>query len=326
MSTKNVLISVVLLAANVASSTFAKSAPTTRPYTKQQIDEAIKRGVDFLVKSQEPDGFWGTGRETRGTEIYSMVPGSLDAFRVGTSALCVMALRETGEKTAHDKGLEYLLTARDPKRDDLDLMYNTWAYIYSLQALAEEMKTNTDPRIKEVAQRQVKELVTFASYLGGWNYYDFYQHTQPAAMGPTSFGTAAGLVALWEAKQVGVEAPEKLIRSSMKRLEECRLPNGVYLYGSDYKYVPRLPANKIQGAVGRTQPSNYALKLWGWNKLDKDELRHGLDLFFQEHKYLDMGRGRPIPHQSWYQTSAYYYYFDHYYASRLFEFLDRQDM
>ena len=35
-----------------------------------------------------------------------------------------------------------------------------------------------------------------------------------------------------------------------------------------------------------------------------------------------MGRKRPYPHESWYQTSGYYYYFDHYYAARLLESLD----
>jgi hypothetical protein len=54
-------------------------------------------------------------------------------------------------------------------------------------------------------------------------------------------------------------------------------------------------------------------------------LRDGLNLFFADHVFLDMGRKRPFPHESWYQTSGYYYYFDHYYASRLFEMLDDSD-
>src|SRR6202035_3920885 len=80
----------------------ARSAPTTQPahYTKTEIDQAIARGVNFLVKDQQPAGFWGTGLETRGTEIYSSIPGSLDSFRIGASALCVMALREVGETKA----------------------------------------------------------------------------------------------------------------------------------------------------------------------------------------------------------------------------------
>ena len=302
-------------------------APATQPakFTRQEIDAAIARGVAFLVKDQQPDGSWGKGLETRGTEIYSVLPGSLDSFRIGTSALAVMALRETGETKAHDKGLEYLLNVPDAKRDQGDLIYNTWAYIYRLQALVEEMPKNHDPRIKEVAQREIEMLDRFSTYLGGWNYYDFHIQAQHPGMGPTSFGTAAGLVSLFEAKQAGLKIPQSLVDHSVAQMEKMRLPNGVYLYGSDYKYIPGLPANRTRGAVGRTQPANYCLKLWGWDKLGKKELRDGLDLFFEDHAFLDMGRKRPYPHESWYQTSGYYYYFDHYYASRLFEMLDPPD-
>lgn len=310
-----------------AAEAFAAQAAATQPvhYSTGQIDQAIARGVEFLKNDQQPEGFWGRGLETHGTEIYSMVPGSLDAFRIGASSLCVMALREMGEKTAHDKGLEYLLTAPDARRDTGDMIYNTWAHIYLLQAMAEEMPHNPDPRIRKVAERELADLVRYATYMGGWNYYDFDAHTQRPSMGPTSFGTAAGLVALYEAKQAGLDIPEKLTRQSVHRLEEMRLPNGVYLYGSDYKYVPLLPADRPKGAVGRTQTVNYALKLWGWEKLDRQKLRDGLDLFFADHAFLDMGRKRPIPHESWYQTAGYYYYFDHYYASRLFEMLEPAD-
>lgn len=306
----------------------AVEAPTTRPaarYSRADLDRAIARAVEFIKKDQRPEGFWGTGLETHGNEVYSMMPGSLDSFRIGTTSLCVMALRAVGDKEAHDRGLEYLLKVPDARRDDSDLIYNTWAHIYLLQVMAEEMPHNPDPRIRKVADREVADLVRYATYMGGWNYYDFDAGTQHPSMGPTSFGTAAGLVALYEAKQAGVEIPEKLTRQATHRLQEMRLPNGVYLYGSDYKYIPRLPANRPKGAVGRTQTVNYALKLWGWDKLTKDDLRHGLDLLAGDHAFLDMGRKRPVPHESWYQTAGYYYYFDHYYASRLFDMLDESD-
>jgi hypothetical protein len=78
-------------------------------------------------------------------------------------------------------------------------------------------------------------------------------------------------------------------------------------------------SNQIRGAVGRTQPGNYALWLWNSPKVGEAESRRGLDLFFEYHAFLEMGRKRPYPHESWYQTSGYYYYFDHYYAARLIE-------
>lgn len=295
----------------------------TRPAS---IPDAIDRGVKFLEKSQNADGSWGTGLETRGTEIYSMVPGSLDAFRLGTTALCIIALREAGETDAHDKGVQYLLKAADAKRDDGTLIYNTWAHVYVLQVMAEEMlHGNKDPHVAEVAKRNLKEMEQYATYMGGWAYYDFHHHTQSPALGPTSFGTAAGLVALYEAKQAGLEIPDKLVDRSLRRLEEMRLPNGVFLYGADYKYVPRIPANMPRGAVGRTQPANYALWLWKSKEVSSQRITGGLDLFQKEHAWLDMGRKRPAPHEAWYQTSGYYYYFDHYYASRLLESLNSDE-
>ena len=318
---------VTLLLTTTAVIAQANHPAATQParYSRAQIDDAISRGVEFLQKHQQSDGSWGTGLETRGTEVYAMVPGSLDSFRIGASSLAVMALREAGESKAHDKGLEYLLKVPDAKRDEGDLIYNTWAHIYLLQAMAEEMPSNHDPRVRQVAERQIDRLLRYATWMGGWNYYDFEAHTQHPSMGPTSFGTAAGLVALHEAKAAGLEVPEKLIKQSLQRLAEMRLPNGVYLYGSDYKYIPRLPANRPRGAVGRTQPANYARMLWGSDKLTKNDLRQGLDLLREDHAFLDMGRKRPIPHEAWYQTAGYYYYFDHYYASRLFELLDSVD-
>src|SRR5436190_19586483 len=110
------------------------ASPTTSPANPYAAQ--IARGVEFLVECQQPDGSWGTGTETRGSEIYSMVPGSHDAFRIGTSALCVLALREAGATKAHDKGLEYLLTSEDARRDDGILLYNTWAHIYIVHTLA----------------------------------------------------------------------------------------------------------------------------------------------------------------------------------------------
>jgi hypothetical protein len=299
------------------------------------MDAAIDDGVAFLVKSQQPEGCWGTGTVTRGLEIYSMVPGSHDAYRVATTALCVMALREAqesgskiaGVKEAHDRGVNYLVEHGEARRDNGQLLYNVWAHTYALQVLSEEIvrSDHPDPRLTEAAKKQFDHLQRYATHTGGWNYYDFDAQTQSPSLGPTSFGTAAGLVALWAAKQAGIPPPPRMVDLSLHRLAECRLPDGSYLYGSDYKYIPRIPANMQRGSVGRTQACNYALWLWNWPAVGENESVSGLRRLFTDHIYLDMGRKRPFPHESWYQTSGYYYYFDHYYAARLVERLSPGD-
>jgi hypothetical protein len=236
-----------------------------------------------------------------------------------------MALREAGEKPAHDKAVEWLLTHGDARRDDGSLLYNIWAHIYSVEALAIEMRHSHDPRLKQQAQWHIDQMAEYATYAGGWNYYDFDAHTELDSMGATSFGTSAGLVALFEARKSGLNVPQRMIDLALKRLEEARLPNGVFLYGTDYKYIPQLPANMTRGAVGRTQPGNLALLLWKSAKVTPAGALDGLNLFWQQHDGLEMGRKRPWPHEAWYQTSGYYFYFDHYYAAALARFLHRPE-
>jgi hypothetical protein len=293
--------------------------PASRPATPSKIDVAIAKGVAFLVSSQQPDGSWGTGLETRGTEVVSMVPGSHDAFRVGTTALAVMALREAGEHPAHDKGLKYLVEHGQARRDAGFLMYNTWAHTYALQCLAIEYRLNTDPKIKEAALWHLDRLQRYETWMGGWAYYDLEARTQRPAMGPTSFGTAAGLVALWEARSAGFDVPQKMVDRSIKRLTEMRLPNGAFLYAHGHKYYPVFEANHLRGSIGRNQSGNLALWLWSAGGIDEPKVREGLDVFFKEHDYIQMGQKRPYPHESWYKTAPYYYYFGHYYSSLLIE-------
>ena len=74
--------------------------------------------MEYLVASQNPDGSWGKATETRGFEVFHRVPGTHDGMRVATTALAVMALREVGEKTAHDRGVQHLVEHYEARRDD----------------------------------------------------------------------------------------------------------------------------------------------------------------------------------------------------------------
>lgn len=301
----------------------ARSSSATRPASAYA--DSIRKGVHYLVTTQQPDGSWGSGLETRGYEVYHMVPGTHDGMRVATTALCVMALREAGEKTAHDKGLAYLVEHGEARRDHAALLYNIWANQYTLQALSLELQrpaeqqTQPAEKVRKAAEWHLDRLVRYEVFLGGWNYYDFESHTQQPSMEATSFGTASGLVALWEAKRAGLKVPEKLEARAFRRLEEMRLPNGAYLYSGSMRFVPRHPANFVRGSVGRTQACNDALWLYESKKVGEPEVRDGLDMFFREHDYIDMGRKRQYPHESWYMTAPYYYYYGHYHAARLLE-------
>jgi len=293
---------------------------------ERSLEDAIEDGMDFLVRSQNADGSWGAGRETTDYDVMAAVPGSHDAFRVGCTALCVRALREAGERTASARGLRYLADYDGLRRASRVEIYNIWAHIYALETLSRAWGEDKVEAYKIAAERHLRRLETYETYIGGWNYYDFVYGTQTPSMEPVSFATAAGLVALHEAKNAGIAVPEPLIRHALSRLKEMRNPDGSFLYGSDFRYHPRHLANRDKGSLGRTQAGHYALALWNEGGIGEKEIRAGLEKLFQEHRFIEIGRKRPIPHEAWYFTAGYYYYFGHYYAARLIERLgDKKD-
>ncbi|MEM8873085.1 MAG: HlyD family efflux transporter periplasmic adaptor subunit [Planctomycetota bacterium] len=292
---------------------------------RDSIDEAISDAVAFLIADQNDDGSWGTGTETRGTEIYSMVPGSHDAFRVATTALATMALDEAGHRDtdAYRKAVRYLVEEGDARRDNSRIMYNTWAHTYALQALSRELqRTPDDAEMRAAANWQLEKLKSYEVYVGGWNYYDFEAGTQQPSMAPTSFGTASALGALHEAKAAGLDVPRELVDRAVRRLAEMRTPLGTYLYSGSLKYRPQMGANRERGAVGRTQACVWALGLYDHEHGDPADADQALTMLQKEHAWLNMGRKRPFPHEAWYQTSGYYYYYAMYHAGLLVEQLD----
>lgn len=303
------------------------SFDSAEPVRARSIDQAIAEGVKFLEKTQNFDGSWGTGLQTRGTEIMASIPGSHDAFRVAVTGLATMACREAHADRAADRGIDYLAKhAIEVRRTDPELLYNTWAHTYSLQALAMEYKRSHRKDVLLAAQTQVEMLTRFQDHMGGWNYYDFTAHTKSPSMGATAFGTSATLVALHEAQEAGIEIPPDMIARAVRRLAFCRQPDGSYLYGTDYQYIPRLPANQKKGGLGRMQAANFALLSWQSPKVTVADATEGYEYLIENHMWLGMGRKRPFPHEAWYQTSGYYYYFGHYYAARLIQtFLKPED-
>jgi hypothetical protein len=293
---------------------------------ERPIDDAIQDGVDYLVRTQNPDGSWGQGRETTDFDVMASVPGSHDAFRVGTTALCVRALREAGERRASARGLHYLATYDGVRRANRAEIYNIWAHIYALETLSRAWAQDKEEAYRKAAQWHLQRLEMYETYVGGWNYYDFIYGTEKPSMEPTSFGTAAGLVALYEAKQAGIAVPEGLVHRALARLREMMNPDGSFLYGSDFRYHPRHLANRDKGSLGRTQSCYYALLLWKEGGIAEPQIREGLERLFREHRFIEIGRKRPMPHEGWYFTAGYYYYFGHYYAAKLIEGLaDKRD-
>ncbi|KAF0244899.1 MAG: signal peptide-domain containing [Planctomycetota bacterium] len=338
--------SVLLVAALAGCSTEpepAKPLPLEQqPVRTRALDQSVHDGVTFLLKSQERGGYWGTGCRPLGWDIYASAPGSHMAFKVATTALCAMALREVAasgilldpmksEAVAAGRRAEDWLVGPGIKvrRASQDEIYNVWGHMYGLQALAAAIRDEQDPArlesLKKGALEHLDLLDRYSTTYGGWNYYDFAYLTQHPSLEPTAFGTSAGLIALKEARAVGLPVSEKLVRGAIRLLEKCRTPENTYLYSYDWRYHPMGIINRPAGSLGRTQAGNDALTEWGSKAVPAADLTAGLERLFKLQLYLECGRKRPIPHEAYYAVAGYFYYFGHYYAARLLPLIPAED-
>jgi hypothetical protein len=207
-----------------------------------------------------------------------------------------------------------------------DAMYNVWTHGYAVQALARMDRRFPDDaqrraKIKTLMREQFDLLERYASVDGGWGYYDFRYQTKQPSSDSISFVNAAVLIALDDARQAGFEPPQKMVDKAIAATERQRLPDFSYLYGEYLKWRPRYGINRPGGSLGRSQACNLALRQWGDETITDRVLIDWLDRLITRNGWLDIGRKRPIPHESWFQVAGYFYYFGHYYGARCIEAL-----
>ncbi len=302
------------------------------PPSAEAIDKAIGRGVDFLLARQIRNGAWGSARRTKGLNVYAPVPGAHHAFRAAVTSLCLSALIESGDSRkevaqAIDLGQKWLFShLKAVRRAEPGAIYNNWAHAYAIQALVDLHRyRNADgpgkgdksllADIKEHIEWQIDMLGRYECIDGGWAYYDSNALTQRPSGSSMGFVSATVLVALEEARRMGIDVPRRLVDRAMASIVRQRKPDFSYCYGEYLKYRPMREINRPGGSLGRSQACNLAMYLWGDKKTTLDVMRVWLDRLFARNMWLDIARKRPIPHESWMKVAGYFYYYGHFYAA-----------
>jgi hypothetical protein len=336
---KRIFPGVLLFALSGLSFLRAEDGNRSTPPPETEIRSSIDRGCEFLKKIQNKDGSWGSARQTKGLNIFAPVPGSHRAFRLAVTALSISALLETkGEDKKYEvtirKAQDHLLeNLPNLRRATPMAIYNVWAHSYGLQALARMHESTKEgpatlerrKKIEEVMAQQVQMLQRYESVDGGWGYYDFNLQTKQPSGSSISFVNATGLVALKEARERGIEIPKKLTDRAIAAIRRQRLPDHSYLYGEYLKYRPRIGINRPAGSLGRSHACNFALQVWGDKTVTDEVHKICLDRLIKRNGWLDMGRKRPVPHESWAAVAGYFFYYGHLYASFCVETLSLED-
>ncbi len=295
-----------------------------------EIRAACKRGIDYLLKNQNKNGSWGSPTRTKGLNIYAPVPGAHHAFGIATTSLCISALieweAEFPQNTAAINRAEQWLIEKLPylRRANQTAIYNVWGHAYSLQALARMYRRHHgeeafQARLKELIEQQFDMLTRYESVDGGWGYYDFRVGTKRPASSSISFVGATVLVAFHEVQQLGFEPPPELTQRALAAIHRQQKNDFSYFYGEYLKNKPMHPVNRPGGSLGRSQACNIALRMWNSKEITDQVIETWLKRLITRNGWLDIGRKRPVPHESWFAVAGYFYYYGHFYAALCIE-------
>lgn len=321
----------LLLATLLPLTAELEQATDLTPDLVGQLDSAITRGVDYLVGAQNKNGSWGSATKTKGLNLMAPVPGAHHAFRGGSSALALQGLLRSGDRrpevvTAIARGESWLLkTLPSLRRAEQRTIYNVWGHTYGLRVLADlsryhEGDDSKQAALARLAEQQVKMLYRYEYLNGGWGYYDFVAQTQKPSGSPTSFTTASVLLALRDAHETfQIELDDRIVQRALRCLRDQSLPDGSFVYSQPHWKIPRRDINRPAGSLARSQACNVALHAYGDEKYDEERMVEWLDRLTKRDGFLSIGRKRPIPHETHFQISGYFYYYGHYYASEAFE-------
>jgi hypothetical protein len=297
-----------------------------KPKPPVDVPAVADAAVKWLVDNQAADGSWGSHHSPRPIEVLASIPGSQDAFRVATTALCVTALQEcprAGEAGAKavEKGIAWLIENYDVKRQSGLEHYNVWSFGYTLQAFGERLGAQPEhPRGRKACEHLVKKLGMYQTLDGGWGYLSLHEvPTMQPSDTSMSFTTATILVGLDRARAAGVELPDKMIERATDHVLRSRLPDGAFLYGEYLQYRPRHGINQRKGSACRNPLCHYALDLFGVAPATDAYVESLRDLLVRHAGFQKAAVRRPIPHESWYAVSGYFYLYGHAYAAYVLE-------
>ena len=303
------------------------------PAARVSVAQAVEEGVRFLVARQNADGSFGEHVSGRNYELWCDVPAGHMAFRAATTGLCYMGLASAtacqteASRAAQARCLAWLAANARVGRASGAQLYNIWAFAYGLRALAHALRAQAagapEAAVRAAAEGIVSDLAAYQSPDGGWGYYDFrYQTARPAWS--TSFTTATVLIALHEAREAGLAVPSAVVEKGVALLRRIRTPDGNYAYSIEWRWRPKGLINRVQASSMRNQSCNLAIALFD-PSFPRADLARGVRDLAAHHAFAVSGLRRPVPHESHYLVSGYFYLYGQMYAAMVLERLPAEE-
>ena len=178
------------------------------------IDVMYVKGLQFLAKSQSPEGAWA--------DVYGRQPGVI--------GLAVVAMLAHGDdpnvgpySVAIKRGLGAIIGLQNKETGYIGTsMYN---HGFATLALAEAYGAVDDTRLGPALQRAINLIIAAQARnpTGGWRY-------SPDSTDGDTTVSGAQMVAMFAARNAGLAVPEEAIQKGLKYFTSCKTPEGGYGY------------------------------------------------------------------------------------------------
>jgi hypothetical protein len=217
----------------------------------KESEEAVERGLKWLVRMQHPDGRWKLNdpnlpekeRSPESNDVAATAFGLLPFLAAGHTH---KAAKANPYDKVVDKGLRFLMRSQDQKTGYM----GTSMYTHGLAAIAlcEAYGMTKDPALKKSAQATINLIVNVQHDGGGWRY------SPTKNMGDTSIG-AWQISALVTAQAAGLDVPKVTIKKATAFLDSvCDMDEGYRYLSTGSGSSTRLTA---VGLLGRQYLQNW---------------------------------------------------------------------
>ncbi len=203
-----------------AESSGAENAPADAEITPA-LEEAVRRGFEYLRRQQKPDGSFGEGRYGEHIGVSSLcgiaymadgnVPGR------GDFADCVQKTLDFVLAHASETGLLVSDETHGPMYD------HGFATLFLGEIYG---MNNQDDRVRDALVRAVQLIVASQNDEGGWRY-------NPVPADADVSVTICQIMGLRSARNAGIKVPKSTIDDAVKYVRECQNPDGGFRYMRD---------------------------------------------------------------------------------------------
>ncbi len=178
-----------------------------------EVREAVRKGLAYLKRTQQPDGSWLCNVGFKINETYRVT--SVNARHPGVTALAGTAFLAGGHLPGRgpygdvvQKATDYIVSRVQPDGFITENDTRMYSHAFAALFLAEVYGTTQDPRVRQALDRAVQFILRSQNSQGGWRY-------EANAVDSDMSITVCQVMALRAARNKGIRVPQQAIDAAV---------------------------------------------------------------------------------------------------------------